>query len=260
MAQYAPHYSLFKINDKIGLVLRVVFWLILSLSIVTGLFPEQLNSYGLNDGVNIINIVCIGLFFILEIVSEFIIMPQADSTRRDDFIDNSFDSRFSASSSQGYYDNDEVAKGLYKAAVNLFENCFFTYSLVKITFLRKILVPGITLLTIVIMAYYGFDRVPVTLTILQAFFSANIAGVLIKQLILIHRLGAIYDNWIALFQHTDLKSNTMHYASSVYRLWLQYEVLHSKIPSGVSTKMFEKHNTRLTTEWAGNMKPRYNIS
>tara|TARA_B110000967_G_C18840775_1_gene539243 strand:- start:1072 stop:1650 length:579 start_codon:yes stop_codon:yes gene_type:complete len=190
---------------------------------------------------------------------EYIFLPQADSKRRDDFIDNSFGSKFSPKNSIGYYDNDEIGKGLYKASVNLFENCFFTFSLSKIVTVSRIVLPTVMLFAMIILAYYGFKEVPFALSILQALFSANILGLLIKHLILINKLSAIQDSWINLFQHTNFKSETYKYQANVYRYWLQYETLHSKINAGIPNKIFNENNDMLTQEWE-ELKAKYNIT
>jgi hypothetical protein len=258
MAEFAPQYNLFKIINRLATINQFVFWLILAFSIFPVTFKEFCEATSLINIINILNIIGISLFFILEIISDYILLPQADSKRRDDFIDNSFGSVFSPNSSIGYYDNDEVSIGLYKASVNLFENCFFTYSLVKATTTKKILIPTIMLLFMLVFAYYGFREVSFALSVLQALFSANIIGLLIKHLILLNRLTAIQDSWIALFQHEDFKEKTYKYQSSVFRYWLQYEALHSKINAGISTKVYDKLNPSLTKEW-NKMKLRYHV-
>ncbi len=259
MAEYAPQYNLFRTLNRLASVSQFIFWTILVFSIVPVVFKEFYETQNLINIINIFNIIGISLFFVLEVISDYILMPQADSKRRDDFIDNSFGSVFSPNNSVGYYDNDEVNKGLYKAAVNLFENCFFTYSLVKVTTIKKIVTPAIMLLFMIVFAYYGFKEVPFALSVLQALFSANILGLLIKHLILLNRLTTIQDSWIALFQHDDIKSNTYKYQTFVYRYWLQYEALHSKINAGIQEKIYEEHNPSLTNEW-NKMKLKYNIS
>jgi len=260
MAEYAPQYNLFRIINRLTLVRQFVFWAILVFSILPIVFREYCGSQNLINLINIFNIIGISLFFILEVISDYILIPQADNKRRDDFIDNSFGSVFSPNNSIGYFDNDELSKGLYKASVNLFENCFFTYSLVKITTTKKIISPAIMLLFMLAFAYYGFKKdFPFALSVLQALFSANILGQLIKHLILLNRLTTIQDSWIALFQHIDIKTNTHKYQTSVYRLWLQYEALHSKINAGIPEKIYNKHNPPLTEEWK-KMKSKYNIS
>lgn len=259
MAQYAPQYNLFGIIDRIRSGITLIFWIIFILSVAPALIKMLDLKIDLEDVINTINIIAISLFFVLEILVEYILVPQADGKRRDDFIDNAFGSTFSPNPSVGYYDTDELQKGLYKAASNLFENSFFTYSLAKVITVRKIVLPAIVLLSIIVFAYYGFKQVPFALSLLQALFSATLLGDLIKHMILLTRLNSIHDAWINLFQHSDLKVNTNRYQPHIYRHWLQYEALHSRIPAGIPDKTFKKHNNRLTQEW-NNLKIRYNIN
>ncbi len=212
----------------------------------------------IDDLLNSINIICILTFFILEVLVDHILSPQADSKRRDDFIDNSFGSKFSPNASIGYFDTAEIPHGLYKTACNLFENSFFTYSLVKSLTVRKTIVPTFVFLSISVFAYYGFKQVPLALSVLQILFSAIILGDLIKHLILIAQLNIIHDAWINLFQLQDFKLDTDKYKALIYRYWLQYETLHARIPAGIPENVFSKLNPKLTQEWA-DMKTRYNI-
>jgi hypothetical protein len=259
MAKYAPQYNLFAIIDRIRTGITAIFWIIFILSVAPALIKMLDIKIDLEDAINTVNIIAISLFFVLEIIVEYILIPQADSKRRDDFIDNAFGSTFSPNPSVGYYDTDEVQKGLYKAACNLFENSFFTYSLAKVITVRKIVLPAIVLLSVIVFAYYGFKQVPFALSLLQALFSATLLGDLIKHMILLARLHTVHDAWINLFQHPDLKSNTGKYQASIYRHWLQYEALHSRIPAGIPDKVFKKYNQQLTQDWI-NLKNRYNIN
>jgi len=259
MAKYAPHLDLYKVINRLSLIERIIFWIILVLSITAIVFNIITVPQAVIDIMNILNIVGIGLFFTIGILVDHILIPQADSKRRDDFIDNSFGSKFSPKNSVEYYDNDEVGAGLYKASVNLFENCFFSCSLVKIVTVSKIIIPTIMLIVMLIISYYGFKEVPFALSILQTLFSASILGQLIKHIILINKLSAIQDSWIQLFQIEDYKTNTFKYQASIYRYWLQYETLLSKINAGIPDSVFQKNNNALTTDW-DKIKTHYNIS
>ncbi len=258
MAHFAPQYELFKIMDNLSKLGRYTFWGVLILSIIPFIFNDFCVKNNLINIVNISNIIGISLFFGTELINELVIIPRADNKRRDDFIDNSFGSKFSINSSNGYYDNDEINKGLYKAAVNLFENCFFTYSLVKITIFHKSIVAIIMIVIIIVLAFYGFKEVSFILNILQAFFSVNILGLFLKNLALFKELTSIQDNWILLFQQTDIKTNTLKYQANIYKYWLEYETLHSRINARISNKIFTKHNTILTENWK-QLKQKYNI-
>lgn len=111
----------------------------------------------------------------------------------------------------------------------------------------------------IVLAFYGFKHVPFALSILQTLFSANILGALIKHLILINRLSTILENWLTLFQNPDFKEKTLSFQPSIYKYWLQYETVLSKINSGVPNNVFNLHNDRLTLEWK-KLKIKYNIS
>ena len=133
MADFSPQEKLFNTINRISAFIQFIFWTILVFSVAPIVFKEFCEKNNLVNAINILNIIGITLFFMLEIIIEYILTPQADSKRRDDFIDNSFGSKFSPNNSKGYYDNDEVNSGLYKAAVNLFENCFFSTKLLNLT-------------------------------------------------------------------------------------------------------------------------------
>jgi hypothetical protein len=131
MAEFAPHTDLFKIINRLSSFANIIFWSILVFSVAPFVLEKFSISDNITDVVNVLNIIGISTFFLIEIVIDYILLPQADSKRRDDFIDNSFGSKFSPKNSIGYYDNDEIGKGLYKASVNLFENCFLHFLFLK---------------------------------------------------------------------------------------------------------------------------------
>lgn len=259
MAQFAPHYNLFKIINALRSFLTVAFWGILIVSIIPFIVKYVGIDCHIDDILNIANIIFLFFYFFIDIIIEFILIPQADGKRRDDFLDNSFGSNFALQSSVGYFDNDEVAQGIYKAAVNLFENCFFTHSLIKYITIRKIVLPLCVLLIVAVFAYIGFKDAPIALSVLQALFSATILGGLIKHLILIARLNTIEKDWVFLFQDPAFKTRTVDYAHHVYRNWLSYESLHSKLPAEIPGSIYNKLNPKLTADWQL-LKTRFNIS
>ena len=77
-----------KIIDKIRTGISYIFWIIFILSVTPALLNIFEVELKIDDLINTINIISISLFFVLEIVVEYILIPQADSKRRDDFIDN----------------------------------------------------------------------------------------------------------------------------------------------------------------------------
>jgi hypothetical protein len=259
MAQFASHYNLFKIINTLRLLLNIIFWSVLAISLLPIILKYVEVKIDVREFLEIANIIFLLLYFFIEIIIDYILIPQADSKRRDDLLDNSFGSNFSLQSSVGYFDNDEVQIGHYKLAVNLFENCFFTYSLIKSVTINKIILPLSGLIVVAVLAYKGFKEVPIALSLLQALFSAKLLGGLIKHFILMVRLNSIEGVWTGLFQNPLFKTDTIDFKYHIYRNWLHYEALHSKIPAEIPEKKYDKYNPQLTQDWA-NLKIRYNIN
>ena len=258
MAEYAPQLNLYAVIGRVKSAGTFMFWAVFILSVYSYLAQHIPVLKRFEDAANIANIVFLILFFIQEIAVDLILIPLAEHRRRDDFIDNSFGSRFATNSSVGYFDNDAVAHGKYKAAVNLFENCFFTYSLLKAITPNRLLIPTIVFVLVAIVAYFGFREVPFALSVLQVLFSGSILGSLIKHLILLTQVGYIQDSWIKLFQRPDFSPDNSSYDTEIMRNWLQYETLISRIPADLPNPVFKKHNDRLTADWE-QMKLKYHI-
>lgn len=210
------------------------------------------------DAIDLINILSILAYFVLEVIKDFILVPDTEQKRRDDFIDNSLGTKYLLVNSVDYYDNEEVPEGLYKTAVNLFENIFFTSILIKTLTVRKIVLPALVLSSVWVFAFYGFSNVPIALTVLQVFFSTQILGDLIKHLILRSQLDGMLNMTIALFKHPDLNIKINDHRADFYRIWLRYETLISRIHPGIPGKIFNQYNAKLMEDWK-NLKIRFAI-
>jgi len=258
MATSSPHHDPHKTAGTVQTVSGVLFWIVFILSLATGIFSDWNEYVVIKQTVDLINIISILVFFALEVITEYVLVPGAEQKRRDDFIDNSFGTKSLISNSVNYYDNEEIRQGLYKAAVNLFENIFYTSFLVKTLTVRKIVLPAIALSSVWVFAFYGFNNVPIALTVLQVFFSTQILGDLIKHLILRSQLDHLQNSMIALFKHSDFREKIYDHQTDLYRSWLRYEALLSRIQPGVPDGVFNQHNDKLLVEWK-NLKTKFSI-
>ena len=145
------------------------------------------------------------------------------------------------------------------SSVNLFENCYFTCSLLKATISRKLYLPTGMFILLIVSAYFGFRDVPIALTLLQTLMSATVLGSLFKHVTLSNGLDTLQNCWVDLFQHSDIEDNTLKYQASIYRNWLNYETLLSTFSADISEETFNKLNPQLTKDWEV-LKLRYNIS
>jgi len=258
MAQFAPHYNLFKIITTLRNISSFVFWIIFGIALLPDILIKINLQLDLKTILATANISLMIAFFVIDVLID-ILVPMADTKRRDDFLDNSLGCMLSSQSSIGYYDNDEVSIGFYKVAVNLYQNCFTTFSLVKQITIKRTLLPIFVLVIIIIMAYRGFQESTFAITTLQVLFSATVLGTVIKHVILLVKLSSIESYWIGLFSDPTFKTNTDSFKHKILKNWFAYETLHSKIPAEIPKTTYDKWNPILTAEWL-QIKVRYNIN
>ena len=82
MAEFSPQEKLFNTINRISTLSQYIFWSILVLSVAPIVLKEFCEQNNLVNAINILNIIGITLFFILEVITEYILTPQADSKRR----------------------------------------------------------------------------------------------------------------------------------------------------------------------------------
>lgn len=254
MAKYTPQYNAFKaliITDKVS---NYLIWIVFILALVPILLTNFVNCICIDvlNAIEYLNIALLLIGFILNSVKDYYLFPKAETKRRYDFIDNSFGSNFSLSQSDEYYTNDEVEKGNYKMAVNLFQDVFFTTSISKKMRVKAIMKSGIFSLVFIVMAIYGFKNSPLALPVLQLFFSAFILGDLIKLLLFINRNEHILDHLTTVFS----SGNIDH--SIILKNYVQYETNLSWAMILLDDKVFKKKNDSIEKKWQ-KVKTKYNI-
>lgn len=206
--------------------------------------------------------IAIGLLLIvviLEKVKEEMLF-KAENIRRRGYFDNSFNTRFNEKSIQGYYDSDEVSYGMYKMAVNLFENVMYSKEIARRMKTKVCIVNAVLFSIILVCASYGIARVSFAIPLIQLFLS--------KEFILnwydinkyCMRMEEVYEKMKILFDKklcnnsASIKANT----AEVIKLYMDYEVniVDSKIL--LDTRIFNRLNESLMKEWE-EIKDRYQI-
>lgn len=263
MALFAPQYNDHKLVTALKSISSYLFWTIAIFSIVPVLLPllPQSGENTLSTYINILNItniVCLVSYFALDIIVEYLLFPSAEDTRKADFIDNSWGTKNLVRNSEKYYDNEEIMHGIYKMAVNLFENSYFSYNVSRAMTNRKVVVSVIFGVAIFIIAYYGFGNVPIAVPLLQVVFSTVVLGDLVKHLIYTRRVKNSFEKWQNLFQYPEFKTDPDRFRADVYKNWLYYESTLARAQISLSESLFNAMNQRLTAEWE-QLKSKYNI-
>lgn len=201
-----------------------------------------------------INSLMIALLVYLDGRANYI-YTRAEMRRRLDWLDNSFETNFAGKKSQNYFTNEHLSPGLYKLAVNCFENSFHTDSI-----LSKML-PAIITRTIIIVlcfissSYFGNSE------IIRMFFEIALPALLVQKMIKVliysSRISEVHDRFKLLFN--DLKNNDFgNKTAEALRDILEYETALAWASTPLNSKTFFKHKDELAADWE-ELKEQYKI-
>lgn len=194
-------------------------------------------------------------FAILSFVIE-IIYFHSSSQRREDYIDNSFDSKLAEERSKNYYTNEKITAGIYKMAVNGFENSLFTYNISKCMTRNiwfKNLIFGILVL---FFAVFGFKN-EFTLLI-QLTLPILLLQEALRHTLFVFRIKKVFENYRKLFN--DLKN--VEYSENknpeIVLNVLEYETTLTYGSILLNTTIYNRLNPILSQKWI-QLKDEYNI-
>ena len=174
------------------------------------------------------------------------IFTKAEMQRRLDWLDNSFQTNFSGKKSRDYFTNEHLSPGLYKLAVNCFENSYHTQSIIS-----KML-PSIITKTILIVLAFIFSAYFGNKEIVRLFFELALPAVLIQKLVkaIIYstRIAGVQDRFKSLFNDL-LKHDFDCKTADALRAIIEYETTLSWASTPLSSKIFWKYKDKLAAEW-----------
>ncbi len=169
-----------------------------------------------------------------------------EMTRRVDWLDNSFNTNYSGQRSQGYFTNENVSPGLYKLAVNSFENSHHTH------FIISKMMTGIFLKTIVVAIFFIVSVFFGNRELLRLLFELPLPVILIqkffKAFIYQSRIERVQDRFKTLFNdlaNTDFEK----YTAGALRGVIDYEATLSWASIPLKGKLFFKYKDQLAEEW-----------
>ena len=176
--------------------------------------------------------------------------------RRKGFIDNSLGTKLLEKPVLNYYDNDSIEKGPYKMLVNCYENCFFTYNIIKVMLPKMAIKNTILFGLLLIFAYYGIKDNVVAIPFLQLFLSSLFLIELIYHIAFFFRLKNLCDKFKQIFS-TPKSTKNKTIQDAIYMV-LEYETTLAYNKSPNSNSVYKKLNNKLTEEWSC-IKQNYDI-
>jgi len=205
--------------------------------------------------INKVNCLFIVAYAVLNFITDYIFY-KASYHKRLDFIDNSFDTSYSEENSSEYYSNDDIENGIYKLAVNSFENSLFTYNISKKMLIRIWIKNSLIALVFLILAVFGYENAFVLL--LQLTLPILLISKAIKLTLFVNRVNNVYENYRKLFQ--NLKNNSENELANPEILInvIEYEATLSWGSILLDSEIYDSINDELSKVWE-EIKIKYEI-
>jgi len=256
MTQYNPYRGLFEDSKSFDKYSEIILWLSTILLVIAFALKEiNINWVYLSDIITNINCFFIVAFAVISFISE-IIFYEASIQRREDFIDNAFESALAENRSQGYYTNDNIASGIYKMAVNGFENSLFTYNIAKkmtaVLWLKSILF-AVLILTFSIIGYSSAFTLLIQLTLPILLLQQAI-----KHTLFVYRIKRVFENNRRLFNDLKNLGDSKQKKPEIILNVLEYETTITYGAILLDSKIYNKMNPSLSITW-DELKQKYNI-
>ncbi|NRR93553.1 hypothetical protein HSX10_18425 [Winogradskyella undariae] len=244
MTKQVPHAKLYKTVSNLSNALN---WLLISSTIIS-LAIIVLNNFNIEANPNIslwlsriLALIAI-IFFILEVIQSQT-YHRAELQRKNDFMDNSLETKLADANSNEYYTNDDISNGVYKMGVNCFENSFFTKNISSKMLTKQItytIVIWVVLWSVILTAP---NNVFVEVILLALPFS--VANDLRKLYRLNKNVEMVFANFKKIFSTTKKSKRESLIIDNV----ISYEksISYSSVP--LNRKIFDKWNDKLSLEW-----------
>lgn len=246
-----PQKNSFELIVRLKTLNSILMYAIFIASVISPFLTEKHLFYGIQVKVILgtLNFVGMILFAGFTFIVDYVLFPNSEKIRRADFIDNSLGSRLNISQSENYFSNDEKSQGVYKAAVNLFENSLFTLRISKKMQFGIIVKSLMFIIIVIILAVQGFKDSNYAIPFLRLFLSANILGELVKLLLFVSRNETYFNDLVTLFNNKDFKTDTLKYLPQFLKTYSDYETNLAWGTILLDSKIYNKLNAPLSEEW-----------
>ena len=194
-------------------------------------------------------------YAIISFISDFIFY-QASIQRREDFIDNSFKTTLAEHRSDGYYSNDNINAGIYKMAVNGFENSLFTYKIASEMTLKLWIKTVLFVILFLIFAVYGCNNA--FILVVQLTLPILLLQQAVKHTLFVYRIQRVFENYRGLFNALRNGSVSKQKIPEIIHIVLDYETTLTYGAIMLDSKIYNTLNPELSSEW-NQIKLTYNI-
>lgn len=199
------------------------------------------------------------IFVVLYIwfdIRENAVFSQAERGRTLQYVDNSFDTNFAGKKVDGYFTQEKLNPGFYKACVNCFENTFHTSSIAKEMLVGAYAKAIIVLLVLMFSATVGEKGIVRYLT--EAILPLAVFQSALKLSSFVSRLEQLKETFATFF--TSIKDSSFHDREpEALKNVVTYETTLAWASIPLDSKIFFKMREQLAADWE-ELKKQYHIN
>ncbi len=254
MTKIVPYKNDYLLVERNELLSQIILWTSVFISVATLIITKADVPFYKEPKISLLNTINCFLavvYFISDIVANYL-FQMAETKRREDFFDNSLNTKLSEAISEGYFSNEHLSPSILKMGVNNFENSYFSKNITRRMLQPMLLKTALILVLFLILALFT-DREILT-TALQIVFPFTIVQQTIRLLLYHKRIGDVFKNYQKIFSSTaegNKEKLIIHNMTS-------YETTLSWACIKLNSKIFNKVNDELTPKWEA-IKKNYHI-
>jgi hypothetical protein len=223
-----------------------LFWAVSVLSI-GALFVDKIAYPLAYDILQIAFIICVMLFFLQGQIQRLYLFPRAEDKRRQELLSNSYSVALTHEETVGYYNNDQT-NPLKRLAASVMESAFFTREIARrMLFGQRTRTIGYLVIYLVAVLNRS-TNLEVLAVAAQAVFSEDIIARWLRMEWLRNRSEQVFDNFNRLFATKPAFSRPVAQSQAI-DLFSFYETTKATAAILLSSRLFHKHNARLSKEW-----------
>lgn len=260
MAKNAPQKKPFELINRLTKIKSRLFYISILLALIP-LGDDLVKGIDIEVGLKSVilysNLLSMIGYSVITWVLEYYLIPNAEETRRADFFDNSFGTAFNFQSSESYFTNDEIKKGVNRFTVNLFQNCFWSSEISRRMLAPSLIRSLVFALIMFTVAFWGFNNVPVIIPLFQVFLSAYVVSGTVKLYRYNSQVQKVLSELKEYFDSGKLGEPNKVLAKAI-RMYVSYECNISWGMVQLSSKLFDSLNDELEDKWSG-IKKKYRI-
>jgi len=250
---FKDNFDLIKSINKYANIVLYISTIVVLVSFIIGNSTKKFDL--VIDYVLRANSILIISFLLMNFIIDYLLF-NARKKKRLDFIDNAFGSSMTTDHSVGYFSNENIQPGIYKLAVNGFENVFFSLNISKKMIIKTLIINIVILFIFLSSAIFGLDNLVVL--IIQLMLPAVMLQQIIKLVLLTNNLDSVYHKYCAVFN--DLKNGIepKDKIPAMINNIIEYETTLTWGNVLLSEKIYNSLNSKLSEKWE-KIKKEYGI-